>query len=175
MFQVTKIKKNPVQWKATLKKLEKWVNQSILGSWLTKDYIKRDRTHGRSITLTDLAREYFGLKPVNALPLRGTVKAGPEGVQNFGDVKEYVEVPGAVKKEGRYVLKVQGDSMIDAFINEDDYVVVEKVEDLPLNQIAIALLNGNAYIKKLIKRSDGQIILRSENQVVPLLSVVRHN
>jgi phage repressor protein C with HTH and peptisase S24 domain len=54
-------------------------------------------------------------------------------------------------------------------------VVVEKVEDLPLNQIAIALLNGNAYIKKLIKRSDGQIILRSENQVVPLLSVVRHN
>lgn len=134
-----------------------------LGQLETKGYIERNKHRGRSITLTDLALEYFELKPVNSLPLLGTVKAGPEGVQNFDDVKEYVEVSGAVKKEGRYVLKVQGDSMIDAFINEDDYVVVEKVQDLPLNQIAIALLNGNAYIKKLIRRSDGQIILRSEN------------
>ena len=100
---------------------------------------------------------------MNSLPLLGTVKAGPEGIQNFDDVKEYIEVPGTTKQEGRYVLKVQGDSMIDAFINEDDYVVVEKVRDLPINQIAIALLNGNAYIKKLIRRSDGQVILRSEN------------
>jgi repressor LexA len=129
----------------------------------TKGYIERNKHRGRSITLTDLALEYFELKPVNSLPLLGTVKAGPEGVQNFDDAKEYIEVSGAVKKEGRYVLKIQGDSMIDAFINEDDYVVVEKVQDLPLNQIAIALLNGNAYIKKLIRRSDGQIILRSEN------------
>jgi len=134
-----------------------------LGQLETKGYIERNKHHGRSITLTELAYEYFGLKPQNSLPLLGTVKAGPEGIQNFDDVKEYIEVPGATKKEGRYVLKVQGDSMIDAFINEDDYVVVEKVQDLPVNQIAIALLNGNALIKRLIRRSDGQIILRSEN------------
>ncbi len=134
-----------------------------LGQLETKGFIERNRHHGRSITLTELALEYFGLKPANSLPLLGTVKAGPEGVQNFDDVREYIEVPATTKKEGRYVLKVQGDSMIDAFINEDDYVVVEKVPDLPANQIAIALLNGNAYIKKLIRRSGGQIILRSEN------------
>ena len=135
-----------------------------LGQLETKGYIERNKHHGRSISLTELALEYFGVKPLNSLPLLGTVKAGPEGIQNFDDVKEYVEVPGSIKQEGRYVLKVQGDSMIDAFINEDDYVVVEKVDQSVLNnQIVIALLNGNAYIKRFLKRSDGQVLLRSEN------------
>ena len=135
-----------------------------LGQLETKGYIERNKHHGRSITLTELALEYFGVKPVNSLPLLGIVKAG-SGIVNFDDVleKEYIEVPDSTKKAGRYVMKVEGDSMIDAFINEGDYVVVEKPQDFPSKQIAIALLNGNAYIKRLIKRSDGQIILRSEN------------
>ncbi len=135
-----------------------------LGQLETKGYIERNKHHGRSITLTELAYEYFGLKPLNSLPLMGYVNAGSGGVENFDDPKEYVEVPGATKQEGRYVLKVQGDSMIDAFINEDDYVVVEKKEpDRLTNKIVVALLNGSAYIKRLIRLSDGQIILRSEN------------
>jgi repressor LexA len=134
-----------------------------LGQLEEKGYIERNKHHGRSIALTEMALELFGLKPINSLPLLGTVKAGVGGVQNFDDVKEYVEVPGNMRKDGRYVLKVEGDSMIDAFINEGDYVVAEKVQEFPSNQIAIALLNGSAYIKRLIKRSDGQVILRSEN------------
>ncbi|MBD3305920.1 repressor LexA [candidate division KSB3 bacterium] len=128
-----------------------------------KGFLQRNKHHGRSIALTDMALEYFGLKPLHSLPLAGIVKAGPGGVQNFSDVKDYVEVPGSTFQDGRYVLKVEGESMIDAFINEDDYVVVEKVQDIPINQIVIALLNEQAYIKRLIRRSDGQIILRSEN------------
>jgi repressor LexA len=134
-----------------------------LGQLEDKGYIKRDKSHGRSITLTDRAYELFGLKPLNALPLLGFVKAGPEGVLNFDDPKEYVEVTGPAIKDGRYVLQVEGTSMIDAFINEDDYVVVEKVTDIPARQIAVVLLNGNALIKEVIKRSDGQVILRSAN------------
>jgi repressor LexA len=134
-----------------------------LGQLETKGYIERNKHRGRSMALTELALEYFGLKPLNSLPLMGIVKAGPGGVQNFDDVKEYVEVPGSTNQEGRYVLKVEGDSMIDAFINEDDYVVVEKVQGIPAKQIVVALVNGNAYVKRLIRRSDGQIILRSEN------------
>lgn len=134
-----------------------------LGQLEAKGYIERNKHHGRSITLTELALEFFGVKPLNSLPLLGTVKAGPAGVENFDDVKEYVEVPANVKEEGRYVLRVEGDSMIDAFINEGDYVVVEKVQDFPSNQIAIALLNESAYIKRLIRRSDGHVLLRSEN------------
>lgn len=136
-----------------------------LGQLEDKGYIERNKHHGRSITLTELAYEFFGLKPINSLPLLGTVKAGPGGVRNYDDLREreYIEVPGSTKKDGRYVLKVEGDSMIDAFINEGDYVVVEGVQDFPTNQIAIAMLNGNAYIKRLIRRSDGQVILRSEN------------
>lgn len=136
-----------------------------LGQLESKGYIERNKHHGRSIMLTELALEYFGVKPVNSLPLMGIVKAGSGGIQNFDDVleKEYVEVPDSIKKQGRYVMRVEGDSMIDAFINEGDYVVVEKPQDFPSRHIAVALLNGNAYIKRLIKRSDGQVILRSEN------------
>ena len=42
-------------------------------------------------------------------------------------------------------------------------MVVEKTPDWPVNQIVVAQLNGSAYIKRLIKRSNGQVILRSEN------------
>jgi repressor LexA len=134
-----------------------------LGQLEEKGYIERNKHHNRSISLTDQALEYFGIKPANSLPLLGTVKAGPNGILNFDEVKEYVEVPGSTVKEGRYILQVNGDSMIDAFINEDDYVVVEQAQDLPVNQIIVAKLNGDAYIKRLIRRSSGQIILRSEN------------
>ena len=134
-----------------------------LGQLEEKGYIERNKHHNRSIALTELALEFFGVKPLNSLPLMGTVKAGPGGVMNFDDVKEYVEVPASTTREGRYVLQVEGDSMIDAFINEDDYVIVEKIQNVPVNQIVVALLNGNAFIKRLIRRSDGQLILRSEN------------
>ncbi len=135
-----------------------------LGQLETKGYIERNKHHGRSISLTELALEFFGLKPQNSLPLLGLVKAGPGGIQNFDDARDYIEVPGSVVKENRYVMQVEGDSMIDAFINEGDYVVVEKMEsELPANQIVIAMLNDNAYVKRLIRRSDGQVILRSEN------------
>ena len=135
-----------------------------LGQLEEKGYIERNKHHNRSITLTERALEFFGLKPLNSLPLLGTVQAG-RGILNYDDEqeKEYVEVPDSTKKEGRYVLRVEGDSMIDAFINEDDYVVVEEAHDPPVNQIVVAQLNDQAYIKRLIKRSNGQIILRSEN------------
>ncbi len=135
-----------------------------LGQLETKGYIERNKNYGRSIALTELALEFFGVKPMNSLPLFGIVKAGPGGVQNYDDVRDYVEVPGSTHKKGRYALKVEGDSMIDAFINEDDYLIVEKVGDPPpVNQIIVALLNGNAYVKRLIRLADGRILLRSEN------------
>ncbi|PID55879.1 repressor LexA [candidate division KSB3 bacterium] len=135
-----------------------------LGQLEEKGYIERNKHHNRSITLTDQTLEFFGLKPLNSLPLLGTVKAG-RGILNFEDNQEteYVEVSDSTKKAGRYVLRVEGDSMIDAFINEDDYVVIEEIQELPNNQIIVAQLNDQAYIKRLIKRSNGQIILRSEN------------
>lgn len=138
------------------------VHQS-LGQLENKGYIERNKHHSRSITLTECALEYFGLKPFNSLPLLGTVQAGMRGIQTVDDIREYVEVPGTTVSEGRYVLQVSGDSMIDAFINEDDYVVVERTQEFPVNQIVIVLLNRNAYIKRLIRRSSGQILLRSEN------------
>lgn len=135
-----------------------------LGQLETKGYIERNKHHGRSINLTELALEFFGLKPQNSLPLLGLVKAGLGGIQNFDDARDYIEVPGSIVGDNRYVMQVDGDSMIDAFINEGDYVVVEKIgADLPANQIVIAMLNDNAYVKRLIRRSDGQVILRSEN------------
>ncbi len=134
-----------------------------LGQLEDKGFIERNKHHNRSITLTERALEYFGLKPLNSLPLLGTVKAGPEGILNFDEVREYIEVPATTAQEGRYVLQVKGDSMIDAFINEDDYVVVEQAQDVPVNQIVIAKRNGEAYIKRLLKRSNGQVIMRSEN------------
>ena len=76
-----------------------------LGQLETKGYIERNKHHGRSITLTERALEYFNLKPVNSLPLLGIVKAGPDGIQNFDEVKEYVEVPISLSKNKKEMKK----------------------------------------------------------------------
>ncbi|PIE33023.1 repressor LexA [candidate division KSB3 bacterium] len=140
-----------------------------------KGFIVRNKHFARSIGLTDRALKFLrnimpqgdtmslGNIMARTLPILGIVQAGPEGILNYYDTAETLEVPPSVYRENRYALNVQGDSMIDAHIQEGDHVVVEKVQNLPINQIVIVLLNDNAYIKRLIRDTDGTLILRSEN------------
>ncbi len=142
------------------------VSSHYLNQLECKGFIQRNRRYARSIALTDRGLkclEHIIMPSPSTLPFLGTVQAGPDGILNFNDTTESIEVQSSICQENRYVLNVQGDSMIQAHIQEGDYVVVEKVDTLPLNQIVIVLLNDDAYIKRLIRENDGTLILRSEN------------
>lgn len=95
------------------------------------------------------------------LPLLGRVAAGRpiEAVQH----EETIEVPPSMIKTGaHFVLKVNGDSMIEQGILDGDFVVIKKQVTANNGQTVVALIDNGATIKKYICRS-GSIELHPAN------------
>ncbi|MEA2347596.1 MAG: repressor LexA [Thermoleophilaceae bacterium] len=122
--------------------------------------IKRDPTKPRAIeVLVDKARRAVSPR---GLPLVGTVAAGSP-ILAEENVEEYMEVPTiAGGDEGDYLLLVRGDSMKDAGILEGDHVVVQRRESAVDGEIVVALLEGEATVKRYFREPD-HIRLQPEN------------
>ncbi|MBI3544248.1 MAG: repressor LexA, partial [Deltaproteobacteria bacterium] len=79
---------------------------------------------------------------------------------------ETVDVPATMLKvkdaKLSFVLKVQGDSMIDDGILDGDYVVIKKQMQAENGQTVVALINNEATIKRFYRRA-GQVELHAAN------------
>jgi len=82
----------------------------------------------------------------NRLPLLGLIAAG-HPLEVFED-SEYMDVPPQYIKPGNYVLKVNGNSMIDDQIRDGDYVIVKKTETANKGDTVVALVNNEATLKR---------------------------
>jgi repressor LexA len=88
------------------------------------------------------------------LPLVGNVAAG-QPILAEENIEEYVEVPELIGGEqGDYILQVRGDSMRDAGILEDDYVIVRPGPDADNGEIVVALLGDEATVKRFYREKD---------------------
>jgi repressor LexA len=125
--------------------------------------LKRNPSKPRAIELfIDKARK--AISP-SGLPLVGQVAAG-QPILAEENIEEYVQVPAiAGGAEGEYVLRVAGDSMRDAGILQDDYVVVRPQETAKNGEIVVALLGEDATVKRYFKESD-HIRLQPENDAM---------
>jgi len=85
------------------------------------------------------------------LPLAGTVAAGKpiEAIET----PDSIEVPRSMVGSGEnFVLRVQGDSMIGDGILDGDYVVVRKQTDAEHGQTVVALIRGEATVKRFYRK-----------------------
>jgi repressor LexA len=114
--------------------------------------LRRDPTKPRAIeVLVDKARKIIRGP---GLPLVGQVAAG-EPVLAEEHIEEYVEVPAVIGGEtGDYILKVRGDSMKDAGILEDDFVVVRPAKDAVNGEIVVALIEDEATVKRFFREKE---------------------
>ena len=79
------------------------------------------------------------------------------------NIEDYLQVPAVIGGEtGDFVLRVQGESMVDAGILEGDYVVVRPAELAANGEIVVALLGEEATVKRFFKEKD-HIRLQPEN------------
>mgnify|MGYP003316088734 CR=1 FL=1 len=62
-----------------------------------------------------------------------------------------------------FLMKASGDSMIDVGINHDDILVVDRSIEPKNRDIVIAILEGNLTVKRLIFKTNGLVVLKSEN------------
>ncbi len=128
-----------------------------------KGYIKRSYNESRAIEI--LPSDVFP-KAVE-LPLLGAVAAGlPLEAQTTG---ETVSVPDSfVRRPGNhYVLKVRGQSMIDAQIADGDFVVVQDKSAADNGEMVIAMLqDSSATVKRFYRERDGRIRLQPANDTM---------
>ncbi len=127
--------------------------------------LRRDPSKPRAIELLfDKAKRT--IRPANGLPLLGQVAAG-EPILAEENVEEYIEVPDVIGGEdGDYILKVRGESMVEAGIFEGDYVVVRPADDAVNNEIVVALVGEEEATVKRFFREDDHIRLQPENETM---------
>jgi repressor LexA len=123
--------------------------------------LRRDPTKPRAIELL-LDRAKRTIMPGGGLPLVGQVAAG-EPILAEENIEDYIEIPDVIGGEdGDYVLRVRGESMKEAGIFEDDYVVVRPAEEAGDGEIVVALIGEDATVKRYFRESD-HIRLQPEN------------
>ena len=100
----------------------------------------------------------------NEISVLGKIAAGTpvEAIQN--EVAR-IPLPSNIEKNGEFFgLKVQGDSMIEAGINDGDTVIVRKADTAENGKIVVALIDDNEAMLKRIRRKGKTVALESANR-----------
>jgi repressor LexA len=130
-----------------------------------KGYLLRDPTKPRAIEVRyDIdSGAPVERRPVRHVPLVGDVAAGT-GVLAAENVEETLPVPEDFTGDGPlFMLRVRGESMIDAGILDGDYVVVRHQPGAEPGDTVIAGIPGEEATVKTFLRRRGKIVLRPQN------------
>ena len=98
------------------------------------------------------------------IPVLGKIAAGTpvEAIQN--EISR-IPLPANIEKDGEFFgLKVQGDSMIEAGINDGDTVIVKKADTADNGKIVVALIDDHEAMLKRIRRKGKTVALESANR-----------
>ncbi len=138
-------------------------------------YIRRDPTKPRAIEIVD---DNFNLtrREVVNVPLVGRVTAG-EPILAVENIESYFPIPSEyMPNQESFMLKVKGESMINAGIFDGDNVLVQKQETAHNGDIVVALIEDSATVKTFYREND-HIRLQPENDtmepiIVPECSIL---
>ncbi len=127
-------------------------------------YIRRDPTKPRAIEIIDDTFNLTRREMVN-VPIIGNVAAGQPllAVQN---IESYFPIPAEyMPNEETFMLKVKGESMINAGILDGDHILVERQSTASNGEIVVALVDDSATVKTYYKE-DGHYRLQPENDTM---------
>lgn len=132
-----------------------------------KGYISKKDLKTRAIRVV-------GSESTIALPVVGKVAAGEpilaqENIEDYFSLGESFFNKDALQNDN-FILKVQGESMINVGIHDGDYIIVSKQETARNGQIVVAMIDGDATVKTFYKEKN-YIRLQPENDTMePIIS-----
>lgn len=128
-----------------------------VNSLIEKGYLEKSGSGWRNLALVEADESGLG-----SLPLAGRIAAGHpiEAIEG----RESIDVNEMLVAPNRFVLKVVGDSMVEAGILDGDWVVIESRSSARDGEIVVALIdNEEATLKRLRRSKDGMVELIPEN------------
>lgn len=137
---------------------------SHLSALVEGGYLRRDATKPRAIEVIDTGGDgELRRAPVRDVPLVGRIAAGSPMLAEE-DIEEIFPLPTElVGNEPVIMLRVQGDSMINAGIFDGDLVVVRRQPDARNGELVAALINGEEATVKRFRREGDRVLLIAEN------------
>ncbi len=134
----------------------------LLTALKEKGYIQKDDTP-RGIQLLSSVKEKLFSSEIK-LPLLGMIPAGGP-VLSEEYVESWMKVSDDIvyKAKDSYLLRVKGDSMVDAGIYEDDILVVCGSLSPKIYDIVVALVDNQNTVKRYMKDAQGRLYLKPEN------------
>lgn len=102
----------------------------------------------------------------NSVPLIGKIAAGyPIFAEE--NIEDYFKIDSSIRAD--FCLKIKGDSMIDAGINDNDIVFIRKQNTLENGEIGAILIENEATLKTFYKNDDAVILQPANNQYSPMI------
>ena len=137
----------------------------VVNALVREKQIEKD-PKGRIKILEIIEQETEAPEPMK-LPLFGPISAGfaapvEEQAEEMVALDDYI----VGNRASTFLLRVRGDSMIEAGIHEGDLVVVERDKEPRVGDIVVGVLDGEFTLKRL-KRSKGKYYLQAENSAYP--------
>lgn len=132
-----------------------------------KGYIRRDPTKPRAIEIlnNDPFSDLSYNKEIINIPVVGKVTAG-QPILAVENIEDTFPLPIDFIDHGNtFILTVKGDSMIDAGILDNDYVIVRQQSVATNGDIVVALIDDSATVKRFYRESD-HIRLQPENSLM---------
>lgn len=141
--------------------------------------IHRDPSKSRTVQLVRDADVDTQRRNAVSVPVVGNVAAGVP-ILAEQNIEEHILLSPDLAQEGFFLLRVRGDSMVNACILDGDLVLVRPQQEAPNGTIVVALVDGDATVKRF-ERGNGHVRLVAENPAyepivttnVSLVGVVR--
>ena len=136
-----------------------------------KGFIRRDENRGRAmeVVLPDhLTGESASTDKTRFIPLVGSIAAGVP-ITADQQVEETLPLPESLVGKGDlFMLKVKGESMINAAICDGDFVVIRQQKDANNGEIVAAMIDGEATVKTFSRKSGHIWLLPANDDFAPI-------
>ena len=126
-----------------------------------KKLIRRTWNHSRAIELVPQGRK----KAAVELPLLGRVAAG-NPIEALEDADGITVPEEFIRRQNTYALRVVGNSMVDDGIWDGDFIILEARPTAENGETVVAVINGEATVKRFYRHKGGKIRLQPANDAV---------
>lgn len=135
-----------------------------------KGLIVKDATKPRALEVTEEGKKAIGIKPTE-IPVVGVVTAG-QPILAVEDIEDYFPLPPDLENDAGdlFMLRVHGESMINAGILNGDNVIVRKQSSATNGEIVVAMTDENeATVKRFYKEKDHYRLQPENDNMAPII------